>query len=616
MECRIKVKLRLAFILAGALALASCGREPVEGVRAEMLTREAELSDAIAANDKDLAPHVAIAEVRLKLGNGLGAETALRRAVELGADAARLRPLAARAVMLQGEYGRALALLEGGAVHPDAAGEAGHVAGLLQLQLGRLDAAREGFDQAIRAKPRDSALWVDVAQFRKANADMAGASDAADFAIELDDQNAEALAFKANLVRTQDGLAQSVEWFERALKLDPDNVTALLEYAATLGDLGQYRAMLSQVRHAAKLAPKSPVPYYLQAVVAARAGDFGLARSLLQRTNGKMDEEPGFLLLSAIVALELDGAAVAADLADRLLTQQPMNFTARRILAAASWASGDTDGAVEVLEPIIARPDADHWSLVLSARLAADQDQSDLASEYLARAARLARGEAVAFSEDDAFGQRQRAGDAEPLNPAAVIPAIRADMGRGLYPRAMERSRRLLEPNRGVADAQILFGDTALAAKQPRLAIRAFRDARAFDAGTRTALRLANAQHIAGDPAGAAATILALQRAQGASVVADRLSGHLAMDLRQWPVALDWFERVRVRLGNRDVVILQEMARAYAANGDSATADALAMAAVRLQPLNRDLLVLWADQRAALGRADDAAALRDRAKQL
>jgi cellulose synthase operon protein C len=608
--------LRPSLLILGVLALTGCSADPVPSARADALARQAELAAAVAAKPGDWALHVQLAEAQLRVGNGVGAEATLRRALELGGSADRLRPLAARAVLTQNEDSRALALLNGGPIHPDVAGEAGHVAGLIHLSRGNITAARDGFDAAIRAKPRDSSLWVDVARFRDANADAAGARDAVDFAIELDAQNAAALAAKANLLRIQEGLAAALPWYERALQIDPDNVDALLDHAATLGDLGQYRAMLVQLRHAAKLAPRSPRPHYLQAVLAARSGDYLLARSLLQRTRGAMENEPGFILLSAIVELELDGAAVAAYQADRLLTLQPHNLVARRLLAAASWASGDRDGAAEVLAPLVARADADSWSLNLAARVAAERGDDAASAQLLRRAAALSRGDAAPFAEADAVGLRSREADANPLNPGLVIPAIRAEIARGETGTAMARAQRLLEANRGVADAQMLFGDTALAARQWRVAIRAYRDARALDAGVRTALRLANAQHLAGDPAGAAATILTLQRGNGASVVADRLSGHLAADLGQQANVVAWFDRVRRRIGNRDVVVLRELVRALAAEGKHDRADALAMLAVRLQPLNRDLLLLWADQRAELGKANDAADLRARAAQL
>ena len=74
---------------------------------------------------------------------------------------------------------------------------------------------------------------------------------------------------------------------------------ALIDQAATLGDLGRYRNMLVALRHAATIVPRDPRLFYLQAVLAARAGNYRLARSLLQRTRGEIDELPGFMLLNA-----------------------------------------------------------------------------------------------------------------------------------------------------------------------------------------------------------------------------------------------------------------------------------------------------------------------------
>src|SRR3546814_19116677 len=87
--------------------------------------------------------------------------------------------------------------------------------------------------------------------------------------------------------------------------------------------------MLAALRHAATIVPRDPRIYYLQAVLAARAGHYALARSLLHRTRGELGERPSFMLLSAFVELELGGEAVAAAWAERRLDEQPHNFTAR-----------------------------------------------------------------------------------------------------------------------------------------------------------------------------------------------------------------------------------------------------------------------------------------------
>ena len=602
--------------LLAAAVLAGCGGVRSDAPRQAFEARRAALEDAIVDNPQAIAERVELARVAIQLGDGVGAEAAVNGALAAGGNAAALRPLLARAFAMQGEGQRALETIDGGEIIPDMFGEAAWVAGDVHLSNGDLDAARDAYDRAVRELPRSSALWVDVARFRNANADTAGARDAVDYAIELDKANSAALAYKANLIRTADGLKASLPWYDQALVADPDNIDALIDQAATLGDLGHYRDMLVALRRAATVVPGDPRLFYLQAVLAARADNYRLARSLLQRTRGAIDGEPGFMLLSAVVELELGGEAVAATWADRLLADQPGNFTARRILAAATWADGDADGAIEALLPIVDRTDADSWSLLLAARAASELGRRGEAADYLTRAATLTRGEAVPFAADYDYGLLSRSADGEPLNPALAIPAIAADISNGNGAQAIARATRLRDANRGVADAHILLGDAALAGGRFDLAVQAYRTARDLEASERTTLRLANALFRAGDAAGSGAAILALRDSQPSSIAADRLGGHLAMDLAHWDEAIEHFERVRDRTGDRDAVVLRELARAWAARGDDVRALALIDRAFRLRPLNAGIMRIYADLLWKRGNRQAAADLRDKSAQV
>ena len=602
-------------LLVAAL-LAGCGGPRPVDTRQALEQRRAELQDVIADNPEAIAERVELARIAFRLGDGVAAGAAVKAAIDAGGNEAMLRPLLARAFAMQGDGMRALQTLDAGPIAPEAMGEAAWVAGNVHLDDGDLGAARDAYDRAVRELPRSSALWVDVARFRDANADTLGARDAIDYAIELDKANGAALAYKANLIRTEEGLTASLEWYDAALAADPDNAGALIDQAATLGDLGRYHDMLGALRHAATLTPGNPRIYYLQAVLAARGGNYRLARSLLQRTRGQMDEVPGFMLLSAIVELELGGEAVAATWADRLLSEQPDNMTAGRILALSDWAGGDADGAAEALIPIVDREDADSWSLLLAGRVAAELGRRGESADYLARAASLSRGDAAPFAADNDYGFLSMAADAEPLNPARAIPAIGADIMAGQAGRAIERATRLRDANRGVADAHILLGDAAMAGGQFALAVQSYRAARDLDAGERTTLRLAHALFRAGDAAGSGAAILALRDSQPSSTAADRLAGHLAMDLEHWDQAIAHFERVRRRIGNRDVVVLRELSKAWGAKGDRAQATRLIALAYRLQPLNAEIMRLYADRLAEAGDAQGAADLRDKARQI
>lgn len=607
---------RLVALLLLTACLAACGGQGDISPRELRESKRIALLTTLKEHPKNVGAQVELARVLFALGDGLGAETALDAARAAGGLEEELRPLFAKAVAMQGDSDRALAIMDGGPIASDMNGEAAWIEGSIYLDRGDLNSARNALDIAVKAMPRKSGLWVDVARFRNANAEALGARDAIDFAIELDKGNSRALAFKANLVRTQAGLRASLPWYEAALAADPDNVSALIDRAATLGDLGRYKDMLVAVRHAAELAPRDPRPYFLQAVLAARADNYLLARSLLQRTRGMLDNQPSFLLVSAIVELKLGGEAVAADLSQKLLDQQPNNMTARRLLAVANWASGDPDGAEDALAPLVVRADADSWSLQLAARVAAELGKPEVAASFLGRGASLQRGEAEPFTADNRYGQLESNANLNPLDPSVVIPAIAAEMAGGQTRLALARAEKLRAVNRGVAEAQLLVGDAAMAAGDMTTAILAYRAARDLDASERTTLRLANAQRRAGDVAGSGATILTLRDSEPSSIAADRLAGHLAMDLEHWDNAISHFERVRERIGNRDVVVLCELSLAWSAKGDDARALQFIALAYRLQPLNAGIMNIYANFLAKKGNIQAAGDLRNKAAEI
>ena len=80
------------------------------------------------------------------------------------------------------------------------------------------------------------------------------------------------------------------------------------------------------------------------------------------------------------------------------------------------------------------------------------------------------------------------------------------------------------------------------------------------------------------------------------------------MDIGRWDDAIRYFERVRVRTGNRDLVILRELARAWMNKGQPREAGRYAALAYRLQPASLDATVQYADIMAYLLKVNGFAA--------
>ena len=107
---------------------------------------------------------------------------------------------------------------------------------------GDIPAAGRAFEPGFRAGPENARLWVDIGRFRYGNGQHYLAVAAADRALEVDPADARALEFRGQLLRDAQGVRAAQAWFEQAVDIAPGDLGLLGEYAATLGEAGEYRA--------------------------------------------------------------------------------------------------------------------------------------------------------------------------------------------------------------------------------------------------------------------------------------------------------------------------------------------------------------------------------------
>jgi tetratricopeptide (TPR) repeat protein len=587
-------------LLAAALLLAasSCSNGPAgspQGAYARGLealaegkprTARIEFLNAIKADPRNSAIRLAQALTYLRLGDGIAAEAEVARARALGAAAADTRHLMAHAYLLQGQADRAAE--EASGASPAYAAYAERIRGRALMELGDMAGARDAFDSAIEAGPADSEVWADVARFRRAGGELAEAIEAADKAVGLDPNNAEALTLRGELTRSQYGLAAAIPWFDRALEIDPERVETLAERAATLGDLGRMRAMLADTRKILSLQPGHPIAHYLQAMLAARAGNFPLARSLYQRTNGALDAQPAAMLLASAIDLETGNAERAIQRLHALVGAQPDNAKARRLLASAQWRRGDAAATVETLRRVADRPDADSYSLTLIGRALARQGEVEAAARYLARAAEPRGRAATALFERRVDGVElaalRRSADDRPGDAGLQVQLIRALLGTGQAPEALARARRLQAASPGAPEAHVLVGDALGIGGDFAGAAEQYRKAANIAFTEPVAMRLIEALRNSGDNRRAGEVLQLFLQQNPQSVPAGLLAAGLYMQAGDWDSAIGLYESLRRRLGNRDATLLNNLAWAWSEKGEYERALPFARRAWELDP--------------------------------
>jgi len=369
-------------------------------------------------------------------------------------------------------------------------------------------------DEAKLIEPENPGLWVEIARLRFRGGEHVQALDAAKYALELGPEFAPALLLRAQLVRDAHGFSDALVWFEAALEANPDNPLALREYAATLGDAGYNAEMLGVVRALAEIAPKDPNVLYLQAVLAARAGNPVLAKSLLERSGLSEEGVPAAMMLDALVSLQEKNHDSAAETLQGLAQKQPGNGRIAELLARALWLGGRDEELIERFVSRARQEDASPYLVMLVGRALERSGDRAGAVPFLERAyvGRVAGW--VALPDLSNLPEPTR----------RMRTLVKANQTKA----ASRYVRQLRKKFSGSSDIAALSGDAAMARRDYQGALELYREAamvrRAWpltrkaaaayrDFGDPVASDVLIARHLVGEPRNTEALLLNAERA-------------------------------------------------------------------------------------------------------
>lgn len=328
------------------------------------------------------------------------------------------------------------------------------------MAQGRLTDAGRILEEARTLAPGNPDLWVAIARLRLRGGEHLTAIEAVDRALALGPAHPPALLLRAMMVRDAHGSNDALVWFETARKADPDNPDILAEYAATLGDGGQAGAMLAMVRALAMVAPDDPRVPFLQAVLAARGGEFAIARSLLVRSKMAERGVPAALLLDAVISLQESNADSAAQTLEGLAVRQPANARVHDLLAHALLTAGRDNELVQRFSAEAALPEASPYLAMLVARAHERLGDRAAAAPLLARAYDRMQEKPTVLAVRDGL----------PGPTADARAALRAGNAAG----ARNQTAALRAQFPASADVASLAGDALMGAGDPRAALAAY----------------------------------------------------------------------------------------------------------------------------------------------
>lgn len=558
---------------------------------------------------------IARAYADLAKSDGIAAEVRLRQALAAGATRIEIAAGMGEAYLDQGNRQKAREWLEPGSFARGDEVRGFRMLAMLERLERNLPAAGRAYDRALAVNPRDSMLWVDIGRLRYQGGEQLQAVDAVERALAADPANIRALEFRAQLVRDRYGLLAALPWFEAALVKAPEDIALLGEYAATLGELGRARDMLVVTRRMLDLEPGNARAWFLQAVLAARAGKVDLARSLLNRTGTRLRNMPAAILLDGALNLKAGNWAQAIEQLDRLLRMQPGNDRARLLLARAMAGAGQNAQLVARFGPAADRPDASPYLLTLLGRAHEDMGRRDLAAPLLERAASAAYPPIVAIDEDQPLGVLALRWRDQPNYAATAVPYIRKLLGSGAIESAQTISERLFAANRGAGDALSLAGDVQLARGDLAAAILRYEAAARVRLDDGLLLRLVTAYNRAGASGRAEPVVENYLAQHPQSRIAARLAAAIAAQSGDWPRARLLLENLCDGVRCSDSRLLADLAFARLKAGDAVAAADAARQAYRVQRASPVAAQAWGTALVtSRSNPDAAAALLEKAR--
>lgn len=502
-----------AFVRTGAAALAVAGLTiPAVAYADAQTSREAyqkalgrfqagdlrsariELLTALKENKDNALARILFARVLLARGDGVAAQTEIERAIGSGFPKEKTNHLTANALLLQRQYSRALDVALAKNIPPQFGSYGARMRGRAQMGLLNKQAAASEFGLATRIAPGNPDTWVDLARFQIGEKDLPRGSASIDRALVANPNHVPALLLRAGLVRATAGLEASLPIYTKVVAIDGNNVEALLERAATYGDLNKEKEAKADIDKVKGLIPNHPLAVYLEAVLYARGGKFQQAQDTLNLTKGVLADFLPAQMLQGMVALQLGNVAQANEAFNKVVAAAPQNLAARRMLGFTQLRTGDAVSAMQTLDPLtkIDINQLDASTLGLLGTVYAQTGKLAESQKYFERASAVASNKApmqtqlamTKLAQGDLSGAElglDQALKSDPNSVQALMSLVLVNLRERDYSGAMTAAERLVTAHPNLPIGYNMRGVARLGRRDAKGAEADFRAALAKD---------------------------------------------------------------------------------------------------------------------------------------
>ncbi len=248
---------------------------------------------------------------------------------------------------------------------------------------GRLEEAARRLEELSRRDPENPAVHLALASVHFHLKDAAAAIAAGRRALELDPDSATAVLDLAFAYQAAGRIGEATSGFQRVLELDPDNIKALVNLGEIHSARGDLPKAFDYYQRAATVAPRLPLVQVNRGNIALQLNRFDIAEEALRGVLALGEEHPGLHFNLAVIAEQRGLLATASREYRAEVAAHPQAFKAWVNLGLLERQAGRVEAALqaferaagakaddmagpyllaETLADVGRRPEAEHWA--------------------------------------------------------------------------------------------------------------------------------------------------------------------------------------------------------------------------------------------------------------
>lgn len=335
-----------------------------------------QLKNALQINPNMLPVQLLLGKALMQNGEVAAAEVAFNEALRLGVNRAEVVQSLGEAVLAQGKQKQMLEskTFASAGLPPGVQLQVLLLRARAHTELGESAAALRSIEEARAIDRRNVDSWLAEVPVRILARQFKEAGVAADTALGLAPNSAEALYQRGAVAHVQGNLAGAVSAYDKALLANSQHIEARVARIGIALDQQRFADAVKDLELLQAQSPKEPRASYMRALLAERNGDIAGSQAALKQVTDFLDPvpmdfiraRPQLLMLNGLAHFGLKQSEKARQYLEAFLRVQPQSPVSK-LLARIHLADGNFANTIDVIEPYLRAQPGDGQALMLLA---------------------------------------------------------------------------------------------------------------------------------------------------------------------------------------------------------------------------------------------------------